>query len=100
MVTKEEILTKLKTVLDPELHINVVDLGLIYNVSVKDGKVKLLLTLTTPGCPLAAYFDRDLKDKIKEVPGVKEVDIELTFDPPWNPSKMSEDAREQLGVFL
>lgn len=100
MVTKDQIMGKLKTVLDPELHINVVDLGLVYDVAVENSKVKLLMTLTTPGCPLAAYFEKDLKEKIKEVPEVSEVEIELTFDPPWDPSKMSQDAREQLGIFL
>lgn len=100
MVTKDQIIEKLKTVLDPELHINVVDLGLVYDVAVENSKVKLLMTLTTPGCPLAAYFEKDLKEKIKEVPEVSEVEIELTFDPPWDPSKMSQDAREQLGIFL
>lgn len=100
MITKEEVLAKLKTVLDPELRINVVDLGLVYDVEVQGNKVKILMTLTTPGCPLAAYFEKDLKEKIKEVPQVSEVEIELTFDPPWDPSKMSQDAREQLGIFL
>lgn len=100
MVTKDQIMGKLKTVLDPELHINVVDLGLVYDVAVENSKVKLLMTLTTPGCPLAAYFEKDLKEKIREVPEVSEVEIELTFDPPWDPSKMSQDAREQLGIFL
>jgi len=100
MVTKDQVIKKLKTVLDPELHINVVDLGLVYNVTVAGGKVKLLMTLTTPGCPLAAYFEKDLKDKIQEVEGVSGVEVTLTFDPPWNPSKMSEEAREQLGMFF
>ncbi|OGD85792.1 aromatic ring hydroxylase [Candidatus Curtissbacteria bacterium RBG_16_39_7] len=99
MITKEEILKKLKTILDPELGINIVDLGLIYDVSVnKNNHVKILMTLTTPLCPLSAYFQKSLEDKVKRISGVEKVKIDLTFDPPWNPLKITKEARTQFGL--
>lgn len=98
MITRNQILDKLKLVEDPELHINIVDLGLIYSVEVdKKGKVEILMTLTSPGCPLGGIFDMIVSSAVKEVKGVKEVKINLTFDPPWDVSKMSEEAKTQLG---
>lgn len=95
---KSQILEKLKTVEDPELHVNIVDLGLIYDVSVdKNNNVSIKMTLTTPGCPLSFIFDQMITEAIKSIEGVKEVKVELTFDPPWDPSKMSEKAKSQLG---
>lgn len=99
MITKETILAQLKKVLDPELKIDVVDLGLIYDVSVgRTGNVEILMTLTTPFCPLSAFFEKELVSAVKEVKDVSDVKINLTFDPPWNASKMSEEARLQLGL--
>ncbi len=98
MLSKEQILEKLKTVEDPELHINIVDLGLIYKVEVnKTGKVIILMTLTSPGCPLSFLFNDMVTDAVKKVNGVKEVKINLTFDPPWDVSKMTESAKVELG---
>lgn len=99
MVTKEEILAKLKTILDPELKINVVDLGLIYEISLdSQSNVEILMTLTTPFCPLSAFFEKELMSAVKKVKDIKDVKINLTFDPPWDASKMSEEARLQLGL--
>lgn len=99
MITKETILAQLKKVLDPELKINVVDLGLIYDVSVgKTGNVEILMTLTTPFCPLSAFFEKELMSAVKKVKDIKDVKINLTFDPPWTAAKMSEEARLQLGL--
>ena len=100
MVIKEQVLEKLKAVDDPELHVSIVDLGLIYNINIT-GKndVEILMTLTTPGCPLTAYFADLITNKIKELPEVRNVEIKLTFDPPWDPSKIqSEELRMELGL--
>lgn len=98
MTKEEKIWQRLKDVLDPELGINIVDLGLIYDIKVKDGRVEILMTLTTPFCPLSAYFQQSLEDSIKGVFGVKEVKINLTFDPPWDVSKISKQAHLKLGL--
>ena len=98
MITRDQILAKLKTVLDPELGIDVVDLGLIYDIKIDDGRVEILMTLTTPFCPLSAFFEKELVTKVKEVAGVDNVKIDLTFNPVWTPEKMSEAARLQLGL--
>lgn len=97
--TSEDIREKLREVLDPELHISIVDLGLIYDVLVSDtGRVKVIMTLTTIGCPLFDTIHKEIEDKIMEIPGAEDVEVELTFDPPWDYSKMSESARAELGV--
>ena len=97
MVSKEEILEKLKSVEDPEIGVNVVDLGLIYELEVNDGDVRIKMTLTTIGCPLAYWLLGKVKEAVESIPGVKNVDIYLTFDPPWNPDMMSEEAKKKLG---
>lgn len=95
---EKEILDKLKEVLDPELNVNIVDLGLIYKVGVKDGTVKILMTLTTAGCPLAPMFAEMIKRAAKKVPGIKTVKVAVTFDPPWSPERMSPQSRRALGL--
>lgn len=95
---KEDILKKLKKVMDPELNINIVDLGLIYGVKIKEDKVTVKMTLTTPGCPLLPHFESEVKKAVKKVKGVKSVAIDLVFDPVWGPEKMTEEARVQLGM--
>lgn len=98
MTLKQNIINKLKTVSDPELLINIVDLGLIYDVKIdKKGAVTIKMTLTSPGCPLSYVFDSMVSNAVKKVKGVKSVKVMLTFDPPWDPGKMSEEARLQLG---
>jgi len=94
----EDILKKLRKVMDPELNINIVDLGLIYGVKIKDDKVTVKMTLTTPGCPLLPHFEEEVKKAVKKVKGVKSVTIDLVFDPVWGPEKMTEEARVQLGM--
>ena len=95
---KDEVLKKLKTVIDPELNINIVDLGLIYGVKIKEDKVTVKMTLTTPGCPLLPHFEEEVKKAVKKAQGVKSVTIDLTFEPVWGPEKMTEEARVQLGM--
>ncbi|MBI2012736.1 metal-sulfur cluster assembly factor [Candidatus Curtissbacteria bacterium] len=97
MVTQEQVLEKLKQCLDPELGINIVDLGLVYGINVDGSRVNVLMTLTTPGCPLDSYFVQDITSKVKLIREVSDVAVEVTFDPPWNPAKMSEESRDMLG---
>ena len=97
MATKEEVLEILRTVEDPELGMDVVDLGLVYEVNVEDSKAKVLYSLTSMGCPAGPLIAGDMERAAREVEGVEEVDLELTFDPPWTPDKMSDDAKFILG---
>jgi len=96
---KEVIKKKLEQVLDPELGISIVDLGLIYKIEVKKNKLKIIMTLTTIGCPLFSLIEQDIKNKLMEF-GFKEndIDLELTFDPPWSIERMSKKAKAVLGL--
>lgn len=97
-ITPKTIKEKLKKVFDPELNISIVDMGLIYDIKIKDDKVKIIMTLTTFGCPLYHLIEKDIKEKLKNL-GLKEenIIIELTFDPPWSMEKMSHKAKKNLG---
>jgi metal-sulfur cluster biosynthetic enzyme len=97
MVSQEQIIDKLRECLDPELGVNIVDLGLIYGINVEGTRVNVLLTLTTPGCPLDSYFTKDITAKLKGLKGISDVSVELTFEPPWSPSKMSGESKDLLG---
>ncbi|WP_018674773.1 SUF system Fe-S cluster assembly protein [Riemerella columbina] len=95
----EEIIKTLKTVYDPEIPVDIYELGLVYDVQISDeGAVKVVMTLTTPNCPVAESLPQEVKDKVAEVEGVKEVDLELTFEPTWTKDMMSEEARFELGM--
>jgi metal-sulfur cluster biosynthetic enzyme len=99
MLTKQAVLNKLYDVPDPELGISIVDLGLIYEVTVKkEGIVDILMTLTTMGCPLFGVIESDMSKAVESLEEVKKVNIELTFEPPWTPDKMSDDAKMQMGL--
>ena len=100
MITNEQIFAELKTIIDPELHINIVDLGLIYglNIDQEKGVVEITMTLTTPGCPLSYVFREWIPEAIKRVKGVKNVTIDLVWDPPWDPDKISDEQKEELGI--
>ena len=88
----------LRTVFDPEIPVNIYDLGLIYNIDVDDElNVKVLMTMTAPDCPEAEYMFREAKDMISYIEGVKSVDVELTFDPPWSFDNMSDETKAELG---
>lgn len=98
-ITKEMILEKLKEVIDPEIGIDVVNLGLIYEVKINpDNTVYVKMTMTTPGCPLTMWLLQAVEQKILEIPGVKDAEIELTFDPPWTPDRISEEVKKRLGM--
>lgn len=95
---EEQIVKMLRTVYDPEIPVNVYDLGLIYNVEVKEGGVvSIRMSLTAPACPAADFILEDVRLKTESVKGVSRVDIELTFDPPWSADMMSEEAKLELG---
>ena len=98
-IDKKTIKNKLKQVLDPELGISIVDLGLIYEIKIEKEKVKIVMTLTTIGCPLFSLIEEEIKNRLKEL-GLKEEEIklELTFYPPWTLERMSKEARAMLGI--
>lgn len=96
----EAIVDAIRTVFDPEIPVNVYEIGLIYNVDVRpDGRVEVKMTLTSPACPSAQELPAEVKDRVEAVAGVNACDVEIVWDPIWNPSMMSEAARLQLGFF-
>ena len=97
MITKKLILDSLKTVMDPELHVDIVSLGLIYDVILDDKKIKVTMTLTTPGCPLAPEIDRLVREAIEPL-GKYAIELDLVWEPAWTKDRMSEEARLQLGM--
>ena len=94
---EKKVRAALKNVIDPELRINIVDLGLVYDVREKKGMVEVEMTLTSPGCPLAGMIDSEIKKAVKKVKGVKRISIELIWDPPWTQEMMSDEAKAELG---
>jgi len=96
MVTREEVIEVLKKVYDPEIPINVFDLGLIYRIEIKDNNVYIDMTMTAPGCPLAFYIVSLVKNAVKSLPNVKEVRVNLVWDPPWTPDRATEDGKKLL----
>lgn len=97
MVTEEEVLEVLRECYDPEIPINIVDLGLVYKVEIQGEKVYLQMTLTAPGCPVSGYLKDDVTNKLLSLKGVKEAEVDIVWEPVWTPDKMSEDAKKQLG---
>jgi len=98
LVTMEDIVKALKECYDPEIPVNVWDLGLIYDVNVDGDKVHVKMTLTAPGCPMHSFISKEVREKIQSVSGVKEASVEVVWDPPWSPDKMSPEAKAQLGI--
>jgi metal-sulfur cluster biosynthetic enzyme len=97
MPTREEVYEALRQVEDPELGMDIVELGLLYDVEVEGSKVKVIHSLTSMGCPAGPMIQQDIDSVARAVPGVEDVEIELTWDPPWTPERMSEDAKFILG---
>ena len=95
--TPDEVMDALSNVIDPELGLDFVELGLIYGVEVQDGNVHVTFTLTTPGCPIGPQVTEQIEEFVGELDGVKSIDSEMVFVPPWSPEKMSEDAKFALG---
>lgn len=95
---KEKIIEALKNVYDPEIPINVYDLGLIYDIAIKDKNVHILMSLTSPTCPTADLIVEMVKDEIKEIDEVENVEVEITYEPLWTPDKLNPEIREELGL--
>jgi len=94
-----QVVSILKTTFDPEIPVNIYDLGLIYDIEVDDNRnVKITMTLTAPNCPVADSLPVEIRDRVRTIDGVNDVDINLVFDPPWNQSMMSEEALLELGM--
>ena len=95
----EKIVRVIKTIFDPEIPVDIYELGLIYDVFVnEDHEVKILMTLTTPNCPVAETLPMEVEEKVKSINEVKNAEVEITFDPPWNQDLMSEEAKLELGM--
>lgn len=101
MITKEQIIDALKKCYDPEIPmISIVELGLIYDISINENNdVNMKMTLTAPGCPMHSVMAQDAKSKIQKIDGVGKVDVEVVWDPPWNPNMMNDEAKQKLGYF-
>jgi len=97
MPTKEQVIDALRVVEDPELGMDIVELGLLYDVEVEDSKVKAIYSLTSIGCPVGPMIEQQIRETIEDLEGVSEAETELTWDPPWSPERMSEDAKFILG---
>jgi FeS assembly SUF system protein len=96
---EEQVVDTLRTVYDPEIPVNIYELGLVYSVDVNSENVVVRMTLTSPGCPVAGSLPIEVESKVREIPGVKSAKVELVWDPPWNPDMISEAGKLQLGIF-
>lgn len=99
MPDQETILNALKTVKDPELNVNVVDLGLVYTVQSHDDVIDVEMTLTTPACPAGPEILRNAVGALEKIEGVSKANVKLVMSPPWSPDRMSDEARDELGIF-
>jgi metal-sulfur cluster biosynthetic enzyme len=95
--TEADVLDALSNVIDPELGLDFVELGLIYGVEINEGHVRVTFTLTTPGCPIGPQVNEQIEEFVGELDGVKSIESEMVFTPPWSPERMSEDAKFALG---
>ncbi len=96
-VSKDDVVAVLKKCYDPEIPINIYDLGLVYDIDIGEEKIGVRMTLTAPGCPASGYISHDVKRKLESLPGVKAAEVQIVWDPPWTPEKMSETAKKQFG---
>lgn len=99
MATEEEMIDALKTVIDPELMVNIVDLGLVYDVKKEESSAIMEMTLTSPSCPAGPQIVQQAKTALESLEEIETAEITLTMTPPWSPDRMTEDARDQLGIF-
>lgn len=97
MVTEEAVMEALSQVYDPEIPISVVDLGLIYGVDIQGDRVHVKMTMTTPGCPLHAVMTSEAKIRVLALEGVSEAEVELVWDPPWTPERISDNLKREMG---
>tara|TARA_B100000579_G_scaffold400215_1_gene381694 strand:+ start:54 stop:350 length:297 start_codon:yes stop_codon:yes gene_type:complete len=98
MDLKEKVIAEIKKIYDPEIPVNIYELGLIYDVSINEKNVKIKMTLTTPNCPVAESLPKEVKDSIMNIDGVDKVDLDLVWEPPWDKSMMSESAKLELNL--
>ena len=98
MELKEKIINEIKKIYDPEIPVNIYELGLIYDILVKEDEAKIKMTLTSPNCPVAESLPNEVKDSVMQVEGINKVDLDLVWDPPWNKSMMSEAAKLELNL--
>ena len=98
MDLKEKVITEIKKIYDPEIPVNIYELGLIYDININNSEVRVKMTLTTPNCPVAESLPKEVKDSILEIDGVSKVDLDLVWDPPWDKSMMSEAAKLELNL--
>ena len=98
MDLKEKVIAEIRKIYDPEIPVNIYELGLIYDVKVKEAKAKIIMTLTTPNCPVAESLPKEVKDSAMQVEGIEEVDLDLVFEPVWNKDMMSEAAKLELNL--
>jgi metal-sulfur cluster biosynthetic enzyme len=96
--TTQALAEALRAVIDPELGYNIVDIGLIYEIEVEDGRARILLTTTTPGCPATNYIRQAVETCAAAVPGIASVDVTMTWLPPWSPDRMSDEAKAHFGI--
>ena len=92
------VLERLRTVVDPELGVNIVDLGLVYECGIDGDVAHVLLTTTTPACPIGSFLEQSIRWTLEDLPGIADVEVELTHEPPWTPARMSPAARDALGM--
>ena len=97
-VTREHVLEALKDVFDPEIPVNVVDLGLVYDVNVEDGDIDIKMTLTFAGCGMGPYIAQQAEWRLAELEGAEDINVEMVYDPPWTPDMISEDGKKSLGL--
>jgi len=95
--TEEQVRDVLRTVVDPELHINIIDLGLVYGVEIHGPTIDIKMTLTSPGCPYGPYILHQVKDTLTQLKGIDDASVQVVWEPPWGPDKMTEEARLELG---
>jgi len=98
MVSEKQVMDQLRNCIDPEIGINIVDLGLVYGVEVNGSVVRVRMTLTTPACPMCGFFVKDVEEKVKAMPGVEKAEVQLVWEPAWSPEKISPAAKKQLGM--
>ena len=98
MDLKEKVISEIKKIYDPEIPVNIYELGLIYDISIENYDVKVKMTLTTPNCPVAESLPKEVKDSIKEIKEVNDVSLDLVWDPPWDKSMMSDAAKLELNL--
>lgn len=96
-LSEDQILESLRECYDPEIPVNIVDLGLIYGITIVDDWVGVKMTLTSPGCPASSMISQQVKDRVQKIPGVREADVRIVWQPEWTPARMTDEARNKLG---